>query len=103
MEIRESSFIQNHKVQKPAPNKQINAERNNQSNNFAKEALFHLIQSSILLLVVLVILMFTQQEIDKIFKLTSGLIWSLTTLFLLYYLVSQKLKRSRKQLVPSAV
>ena len=103
MEIRESSFIQNHKVQKPAPNKQINAKWNNQSNNFAKEALFHLIQSSILLLVVVVILMFTQQEIDKIFKLTSGLIWSLTTLFLLYYLVSQKLKRSRKQLVPSAV
>ena len=102
MTVRESSFIQNHKVQKPAPNKKTNAQRNTQSNNFTREALFLLIQSSILLLVVLVILMFTQQEIDKIFKLTSGSIWSLTILVLLY-LIIQKLKGIRKQLVPAAV
>lgn len=103
MEIKKSLFIQNHEVQKPAPNQKTNAQRNIQSNNFTRESLFHLIQSSILLLVVLVILLFTQQKIDKMFKLTSGLIWSLMTIVLIYYLIIQKLKRSRKQLVAAAV
>ena len=64
-------------------------DENNDSNFYraTKKTLLALLPASLILFTLFIVLLVTNQEIDMVFRVASGVIWSLTLINLILFLV----------------